>query len=706
MAWLTVLSACLVPAMGNAQTAPSPAADSASNDSTGPAFQVTTELIQIDAVVTDGDGRHVIGLSAEDFEILQSGKRQEITHFDYVSTRERDADKDGVAAPSTVAPHLARPVQIDQRERITRTIVFVVDDTWMSLESFVGINKALTRFANEWMRPGDLVAVLRTSKDMGAAQQLTTDPAQIQLAIDQVRARASAIPSFTLPLGSRRSTRIPGDDAARLADFQEEVFTVGTLGKLNFLIRALAPMPGRKAIVLLSEAFAMSSRDWSNLRIRDALRRLVEDANRASVVIHTVGTGGIEGSLSRWGMAAESGGAGVVHGPPTMPSARSIRQDEGLRYLARETGGLYEGLNYIDDSVKRINGDEQGYYLIGYRPDRATFRKDADGYSDHELKVRVRRRGLRVRTRRGFWGVTDEAIARAFRTPRETMINAAVSPFTTQDIAVGATILPLPFTRPKPLLRSLVRIDGRDLLFQPAGGGNHEAQLEVLAVTFGDNGTVVDETRHTINVRDRGESDAGLHDRGFVLRVDHELSKPGAYQFRVAVRDRRSGRLGTTGQFIAVPKPEDGGMSISGLVLSAEPVAAGGDEAIALLLEPRHQEPAWSAALGAASGPSERRFSSGSTLSYRLGVAVPDWAIEGRLDVSTRVYRGDDVVLVDENRPLDSGGVRSVAGCLKLPDDLAPGEYWLAVRVRIAAGKRTAEGVSAGEFEIRGSREL
>lgn len=696
---ITVLWVCLVPAAGTAQTGTT----SVVTDPSGPVFRVTTELIQIDAIVTDGDGRHVTGLRAEDFEIRQSGKRQEITHFDYVSSREPALDREGAATPTTVAPHLPRPVQIDGREPITRTIVFVVDDTWMSLESFVGINKALTRFANEWMRPGDLAAVLRTSKDMGAAQQLTTDPAQLQLAVSQIRARASAIPSFVMPLHLFRSAPTPRDDAL-LNDFREEAFTVGTLGKLSFLIRALAQMPGRKAIVLMSDAFVMSSREWSSRRIRDASRRLVEDANRASVVIHAVGTRGIEGSLDRWGMAAESGAGGMVHGPPRLPPTPSASRDEGLRYLARETGGLYQGLNYIDDSVERIISDEQGYYLIGYRPDSTTFEAGADGYSDHELEVQVRRRGLRVRTRRGFLGVTDEAIAGKFRSPREAMVNAAVSPFTAQELEVDATILPLPFAEPKPLLRSRVRIDGRGLLFEPEGEGTRKAELEVLAVTFGDNGTVVDETRHTINVRDRGKSDAGLHDRGFVFRLDHEVSKPGAYQFRVAVRDLRTGKLGTAGQFIAVPRRDDGGMSISGLVLFAGPVPVGEGEKFAELLEPEYQEPAWSAALGSAMGPSERRISRGSTLGYKFGVEVPDWARDAKVAVSRRLFSGDRVVYEDESPIVDgtnSDKVRFVAGSLTLSNDLPAGEYLLEIRVRITVGKRSVEAVTVGEFQVR-----
>src|ERR1044072_8040390 len=46
--------------------------------------KITTNLVQVDAVVTK-DGKQVTDLTADDFEILQDGKRQTITSFAYIS---------------------------------------------------------------------------------------------------------------------------------------------------------------------------------------------------------------------------------------------------------------------------------------------------------------------------------------------------------------------------------------------------------------------------------------------------------------------------------------------------------------------------------------------------------------------------------------------------------------------------------------------
>src|SRR5574340_771397 len=47
-------------------------------------LRISVALVQVDAVVTDARGRLVTALKAEDFEILQDGKPQKITHFNFV----------------------------------------------------------------------------------------------------------------------------------------------------------------------------------------------------------------------------------------------------------------------------------------------------------------------------------------------------------------------------------------------------------------------------------------------------------------------------------------------------------------------------------------------------------------------------------------------------------------------------------------------
>src|SRR5262245_7111779 len=53
-------------------------------------IRITTNLVQIDAVVTK-DGKQVTDLQAEDFELFEDGHAQPITNFSYISNVPGDA---------------------------------------------------------------------------------------------------------------------------------------------------------------------------------------------------------------------------------------------------------------------------------------------------------------------------------------------------------------------------------------------------------------------------------------------------------------------------------------------------------------------------------------------------------------------------------------------------------------------------------------
>jgi hypothetical protein len=93
--------------------------------------------------------------------------------------------------------------------------------------------------------------------------------------------------------------------------------------------------------------------------------------------------------------------------------ARTTREDS-LIEIAEQTGGLAVfSTNDLTGGLARIVDDLSGYYLIGYVPDQATFASRPGPPRFHEVKVEVKRDGVKVRSRKGFYGVTDEFVAQA-----------------------------------------------------------------------------------------------------------------------------------------------------------------------------------------------------------------------------------------------------------------------------------------------------
>src|SRR6478672_5278653 len=98
------------------QAAPSPQSSPApSPQANGPQrpgaeddiVRITTNLVQVDAVVTDKSGKIVTDLAPEEIQIFEDGRRQTVTHFSYVRAESRAPAEP--AAPAT-ADKVGAPV--------------------------------------------------------------------------------------------------------------------------------------------------------------------------------------------------------------------------------------------------------------------------------------------------------------------------------------------------------------------------------------------------------------------------------------------------------------------------------------------------------------------------------------------------------------------------------------------------------------------
>ena len=107
-----------------------------------------------------------------------------------------------------------------------------------------------------------------------------------------------------------------------------------------------------------------------------------------------------------------------------------LETQESLRFLAEQTGGrAMLNSNDIAQLLKRVSDDLRGYYVIGYTPPEDTFAAPGKTPRFHPVSVEVKRPGLRVRTRKGFFGVSDDDRTPKPDTPQQALHDAAMSPF-------------------------------------------------------------------------------------------------------------------------------------------------------------------------------------------------------------------------------------------------------------------------------------
>jgi VWFA-related protein len=670
-------------------------------------IRINVNLVQVDAVVTDSKGKPVPDLKAADFEILQDGKVQVITNFSYISTKppERIAAPAAVPKEGTPPPPPARLKSGDVR----RTVALVVDDLGLSFASTAYVRDALKKFVDQQMQPGDLVAIIRTSAGMGALQQFTSDKRLLYAAIERVKYSSRGrvgISSFA-PLGQEEGGTLDGPGPSIVDDLRNQIFSVGTLGATRYVVDGLLELPGRKSIVLFSEGMNLFNRRNLNDSVVEDLRRLVDAANRASVVIYSIDPRG----LQWYGLTAADSISGMnpleIAAVSSQRSAEMFHSQDGLVMLARDTGGLFiHNTNDIAGAVREVMSDTEGYYLIGYHPDASTFDLRTGQPKFHKVALRLKRPGLTVRTRTGFYGSPERQRPAVAHTREAELAYALTSPFGAGAIHVRLSTLFSNSAKSGSFVTSMLHIDARDLKFSDEPDGWHKAVVDVLAVTFGDSGQAVDTTGRSFTIRAKADMYQLALKNGLLYSVCHPVKKPGAYQMRVALRDAASEQVGSASQFIEVPDVNKGRLTLSSVVLREQPKSPGGPNPEALAADGQEGEVADENPEG---GPAIRIFKPGSDIIYGYQVmnARADSTKPAELEEQVRLFRDGKQVYEGKVDPLKLTGQPDpkrllVGGSLKVGGQVPPGDYVLQVIVtdRLAKEKyRTA--TQWMDFEVR-----
>ena len=682
--------------------------------------RITTNLVQVDFVVTDKNGKVVTDLKPEEIKIYEDGQQQKITHFSYsmIETPEGPAPKSKPETADKNAPPVP-PTRL-KPENIRRTIALVVDDLGLSFESTHYVRRALKKFVDEQLQSGDLVAIIRTSGGMGALQQFTSDKRQLYAAVERVkwnpsgRSGVSAFAPIQPPTPGAFGAELDAKNE-ELDQFREDLFAVGTLGAVSYVVKGLRELPGRKSILLISDGFRIYNQEDAtrSYMASQRLQRLIDEAGRASVVIYTMNATGLQTLGFTASDNLQSNEENGLRSPQDMEEQRIKRRNtawetqEGLDFLARQTGGIaIRNTNDLSGGIRRVLEDQRGYYLIGYRPDNSTFDPKTGRGTFHKLSLKVERPGkYTVRMRNGFYGVTDDARrAPVSRTLAQQMLGALTSPFGSNGVHLQLTSLFANDIKLGSYMRSILHIDARDLTFTAEANGLHKCVFDVLAMAFGDNGVPVDQSGRTYTLQLPEALYKRVQRGGLVYYVTVPIKKPGAYQLRVSLRDSSSERIGAAGQFVEVPDLRKNRLAVSGIAINGrnpEVKTAVNSGAVPQASPPAGNQTATSAESSAQdqagldqgnpeASPAVRRLIRGMLLDYGFVI------YNARLDKATakpqligqvRMFRDGKLVFTGKETILGAGNLPdpkriAAAGSIQLGTDLLPGDYVLQIVVK------------------------
>ncbi|MBX3277743.1 MAG: VWA domain-containing protein [Acidobacteria bacterium] len=668
-------------------------------------IRVTTNLIEVRAVVTDRKGSAVPGLRREDFEIIENKDAQEIEFFSAV--RVGASVENAVvseAGPENAPPAARRP---GPAASPARTVVLFVDNLHQTDANMLFAKQALKKFIAEKLTDDDMVALVTSGGTLGLFSQFTRDRRLLGYAVDKIGPRgANPNTLFTPYLSGQVEQGIP--DAMNFAIqvlATEELLSgprqmmesiargrarqvlagatyqrTATLATLRAVIDRLATMPGQRLIAMLSDGFTLQDRGGSFDTF--SVQAVTSRAAAAGVVIYTIDSKGLDAAAvadaSRPGMAAS-------HLVQRFLDGERHDSRQVMNALAHDTGGDYfRNSNDLVAGIQRTLDDNNVYYVLGYYPanedDPKRFRK---------LSVRVRNHPeYKVRATQGYMpsAIAKAAAAAEARTPAERLRQAIVSPLPKTEIGVFATADYIETEADQSQVTLQVYIDGAQLQYKE-DAGNRSFNVDFHAMVFNSAGERVASTEK--GVRSALPQAGYEHGLEIGYRYVTRLGlKPGFYQVRVAVREPDTERIGTTSAWVEVPDLKRKKLALSNILLtdaeSLDHVTQLGKENVSFQVGTRQ---------------GIRVYNKRQMLGYYMRVYNPG---KTELMYRTEIAQGDKVIAQTEWKPVAGAGSVSAKGIelgRMLPlAEIEPGLYELRLSFREGSSKKVTERTAA--FEV------
>jgi len=551
-----------------------------------PTFRAEVNYVEVDAVVTDGQGNAVTDLTLDDFEVREDGRPQKVTAFTTVN----------LPIERAVRPLFAdAPIEPDVQANTSaegRIYTIVLDDLHTSFANTPRVRRALRAFIEERFGLNDLAAVVYTSGRTTAGQEFTNNTRLLLAAIDRFSGRN--LRSEALEINDALNNRPPGEFASAPRgsgarnpsdlsgmptdplEFERAQNARTTLTAIRQLAEFMEGIRGRrKSILLVSEGISYDVYDVIANNSAGIIQQQASDAvaaaTRGNVSIYALDPRG----LSAFEETIEVSGTPVDVTPSqfsvvgTLQNSARLAQ-QSLQVLADETGGFAAvNRNDLSEAFGRIVRENSTYYVLGYYPSNE--RRDG---RFRKLEVRVTRPGLQVRSRRGY-------VAPRGRAPGQKPVVTAADGGTMSAAATTALNSPIPLggvpltlfaapykgTPPNASIALALEMRVDKLNFQERNG-TFNNRIEVVFSSVDESGTIRAGSRHVATLELRPETYAVARQRG--LRVVSEMALPaGRYQLRAAVADQMGTQFGSVLYDLEVPDFRKPGLSMSGLAVTA-----------------------------------------------------------------------------------------------------------------------------------------
>jgi VWFA-related protein len=390
-----------------------------------PVIRRGINFVSVDVIVTDKkSGDVVMDLTKDDFEVREDKRPQSVETFDTIKI-------DPFAEQTATPPRPIRNEDDEEREAKkpdVRLFVLLLDDYHVRRGNDMAVKKPLIDFVQNQLGPQDMVAVMYPLTPV-TAMTFTRDHDSLISAINNFQGRRGIYEPK-----NEFEERYAYASAQTVENIRNDV----TMGALKGAAVRLGSMrDGRKSIIFVSEGFTSTlpaqlqdpvaalpgygnparqspgtdvssprqdSMDFFNsVDLTSRMREVFDTANRNNTSIYAVDPRGL--AVFDYD---------IKDGVSNASDRKSLNESiDALRVLADNTDGrAIVNRNDLASGMKQIMRDSSGYYLLGYTSTAAP----TDG-KFHTIDVRVKRPGVEVRARKGYWAYTAEDAAKATAPP-------------------------------------------------------------------------------------------------------------------------------------------------------------------------------------------------------------------------------------------------------------------------------------------------
>jgi VWFA-related protein len=546
-------------------------ASSASQDDSAKSpftLKTATHLVLVDVVATDGRGKPVTDLKAEDFLVTEDGHPQSLRSFSF----QRPAVSND--PPQTPAPQLPSGVvtNFPQYKKGDIWNVIVLDALNSPMLDQSSTRQQLLKVIDKI--PNQPAAVYILSDRLRLLQDFSTDPAALKRVIAGLNNKGSAL--LDNAKGGHEAERydpviwavLPASAKAAILRYEGEGTASRTrdrlqltLDALNGIAQNLKSLPGRKNLIWVSEGFPFSIEPGTIVDARDHVSdrnytvSISSTANAlfdSQIAIYPIDSRGI---ITSDVYDPASRGYDAIGRPQTQIGLTSTVSEENnnlnavhssMQEIAERTGGrAFYNRNEIGDAIIDGMNDGTTYYTLAYSPDNHNWNGKF-----RRISIKNKRPGVKLRYRLGYFAIPPGAN----RSPQEqaaafTHAMDISSPVSTAILFQARVIPPSEKTKNQVVVNYL--ISAASLSFEEGADKLHHASVNCSVEVFSGNGEMLKKDGANLTAALQPDVYAKVMREGFPCQ--EKLALPaGEYTFRLGVRDNATGMIGTADTKVTV----------------------------------------------------------------------------------------------------------------------------------------------------------